>query len=64
MISENWGQSLHDKATRGEILTDEEHLLLAEWYESQDKLEAEMLGVPRVRSENTTQSLQKQIDTA
>ncbi len=63
MISEKLGQSLHDKSTRGEIFTDNEQILLADWYESQDKLEAEMLGVASVIPANMTQSLQKQIET-
>ncbi|NJL60390.1 MAG: hypothetical protein HC887_12920 [Desulfobacteraceae bacterium] len=40
MISENTDQSLHDKATRGEVLTDDEQLLSDDRYESQDKIEA------------------------
>jgi len=62
MISENSGQSLHDKATRGDILTDNEQIMLSEWYESQDEIEAGMLGIT-VGYENTNQSLQKQIGT-
>jgi hypothetical protein len=63
MISENSGQFLHDKATRGESLTDNEQILLSEWYETQDKLEAGMLGITSVGYENTNQSLQRQIGT-
>jgi len=63
MISEKLVQSLHDKSTRGEILTVEEQLLLTDWYESQDKLEAEMLGTDSVIPENATQYLQIQIKT-
>ncbi|MEI6263425.1 MAG: hypothetical protein WCR46_26495 [Deltaproteobacteria bacterium] len=40
MISENAGQSLRDKATWGGILTDNEQILLYDWYESQDEVEA------------------------
>jgi hypothetical protein len=40
MISENAGQSLRDKATWGWILTDNEQILLYDWYESQDEVEA------------------------
>ena len=43
MISENTGQSLHDKAAQGEILTDDEQLLSDDRYESQDKIEAGIL---------------------
>jgi hypothetical protein len=63
MISENAGQSLHDKATRGEILTDNEQILLSDWYESQDEIEVEMLGLARAVPENLTQFLQIQIKT-
>lgn len=61
MISENTGKSLHDKATRGELLTDNEQILLSEWYESQDKIEAGMLGREQSVSENITDFLQMQI---
>ncbi|MEI6261239.1 MAG: hypothetical protein WCR46_15215 [Deltaproteobacteria bacterium] len=63
MISENAGQSLHDKATRGEILTDNEQILLSDWYESQDEIEVEMLGLARAVPENLTQFLQIRIKT-
>jgi hypothetical protein len=63
MISENAGQSLHDRATRGEILTDNEQVLLSDWYESQDQIEVEMLGLARAVPEKLTQFLQIQIKT-
>jgi hypothetical protein len=64
MISENTGNYLHDKATRGEILSDEEQALLCEWYRIQDKIESEMLGSVSVSPESGLQNLKTQIGTS
>ncbi len=45
MVSDNVGQRLHDRATRGESLSSEEQAQLNEWYAEQDRAEAKMLGV-------------------
>jgi hypothetical protein len=38
-------QKLHDRVTRGEVLTKEEHLALENWYEEQDQVEQQRLSV-------------------
>jgi hypothetical protein len=44
MISDDLGKVLHDRATRGEALSDEEQLQLERWYADQDKLESDILA--------------------
>lgn len=46
MIPDTLGQKLHDKATRGEMLSKEEQTQLVEWYTHQDKNEADELIIP------------------
>ncbi len=44
MITDELGQQLHDKATRGVTLTPPEQVQLAEWYRQQDDAEGHVLG--------------------
>jgi hypothetical protein len=60
MNSESRGQQLHDRATRGEVLTAEEQVELARWYADQDNAEATMLDGPLSPDENGR--LQRQVD--
>ena len=46
MNSNSVGERLHDRATRGEVLTAEEQVQLNEWYAQQDLAEAAMLSQP------------------
>jgi hypothetical protein len=62
MISDEQGQLLHDKATRGDELSADEHSQLQTWYEAQDKLEAVSLGT--ALETDTVASLQPKIDIA
>jgi len=55
-------QRLHDRATRGEVLTAEEQAELERWYAHQDSVEATLLDVPLSTHENG--SLQRQIQAA
>lgn len=59
MNSESRVQQLHDRATRGEVLTSEEQAELERWYADQDNAEATMLYVPLSTDENG--SLQRQV---
>ena len=43
MISDQLGIRLHDRATRGEELTTEEHQQLENWYALQDSAESSLL---------------------
>ena len=62
MNSESRVQQLHDRATRGEVLTSEEQAELERWYTDQDDAEVTMLAVPLSPDENA--SLQRQVDAA
>jgi hypothetical protein len=44
MIADVIGMQLHDRATTGEILTDEEQVQLEAWYVQKDTEESAMLG--------------------
>jgi hypothetical protein len=44
MITDLMGMQLHDRATTGEILTDEEQVQLEAWYAQKDTEESAMLG--------------------
>ncbi len=44
MENDNLMQILHDRATRGEVLSETEKAQLEAWYESHDKLESELLN--------------------
>ena len=41
------GARLHDRATRGETLTDDENRRLEQWYQEQDEAEAALLAAHR-----------------
>ena len=45
MIADDTGQMLHDKATRGVSLSQDEQAQLDQWYMAQDNAEAAALGV-------------------
>lgn len=45
MESDKIGKRLHDRATRGEALSEEEQTQLEEWYAMQDRAEAEELSL-------------------
>ena len=62
MISDDLGQALHDRATRGEQLSDEEQGRLESWYEYQDNLESNILST--TAEEKTIAKLQSQIEVA
>ncbi len=62
MLAEETGKRLHDRASRGESLTDEEQAQLAAWYAVQDAAESEMLRQPEV--EVDVEVLQRQVDAA
>ena len=44
------GVELHDRATRGEVLTPEEEEQLASWYEQQDAAESQYLSQSQTES--------------
>ena len=60
MISPDIGKQLHDKATRGETLFDEEQAQLESWYALQDNVENDILRV--TGDEKTLVTVQAQID--
>ena len=45
MVSDDFIKQLHDRATRGEILSAEEQKQLENWYASQDSAESKALGL-------------------
>lgn len=47
-------QQLHDRATRGEVLTSEEQAELERWYADQDNEEATLIYAPFSPDENGT----------
>ncbi len=61
MISDDLGKVLHDKVTREKSLSDEEQAQLESWYEFQDSVEIDILGI--TTSEETVVTLQSQIET-
>lgn len=63
MISDDMGKQLHQKFTRGEALSTEEHTQLEEWYASQDDAERHALGLASINEEELT-ALQAQVDAA
>jgi peptidoglycan hydrolase CwlO-like protein len=62
MVSDKLGKQLHDRATRGEALSPEEQAQLENWYATQDRAEADQLGL--TATTETVASLQTQIDSA
>ena len=51
---------LHDRFTRGEIISDAEQEQLEQWYELQDNLEAEALNI--VPPSESLETLQNQVN--
>lgn len=62
MMSKEIAQKLHDKSTRGELLSIEEVKQLEEWYAREDSSEGQSLGLNA--SEKSSNTLQSQIDNA
>ena len=62
MVSDTPGKSLHDRATRGETLSDEEQLQLENWYDQQDAFEGKLLNRPSQK--DSTARLQAQVEAA
>lgn len=62
MVSDNTGKRLHDQATRGEELSEEEQAQLEAWYAIQDRVAADGLGLTGLAE--TVAALQVQIDSA
>lgn len=60
MIADSLGQELHDRSTRGELLSAEEQVQLERWYEDQDDLERKILSPSA--AEKTTDKLQSKIE--
>lgn len=61
MNTEDIGLSLHDRATRGENLTDEESRQLEAWYTVQDRTEAMTLDL--TASSTSLAALQSRVDS-
>ncbi|MGG6264008.1 hypothetical protein ACQ4M3_21955 [Leptolyngbya sp. AN03gr2] len=61
MISDELGRQLHDRSTRGEILSVLEEQQLNAWYDYQDQIESKLILSSFVPSRNLSE-LQTQID--
>lgn len=61
MVSDDLAKQLHDRATRGELLSAKEQARLKNWYALQDSAESNALGL--TTSEKTL-ALQAQVDAA
>jgi hypothetical protein len=62
MIDNDAGRSLHDTATRGGVLSDEERTQLDHWYASHDRDEGAALDSPSPSPHRA--DLQSQVDSA
>ncbi len=62
MTSEDIAKQLHDRATRGELLSTEEQSLLKNWYALQDNAESAALGL--TEDEKALTTLQTQVEAA
>ena len=62
MISDDLAKQLHDKATRGKLISVEEHSLLENWYALQDSSESDVLKL--ADDEKTLPTIQVQVETA
>jgi hypothetical protein len=60
MITNELGTYLHDRCTRGQLLTAEEQLQLEQWYQQQDAEEAKQLNL--VTTVTDIPDLQAQIE--
>jgi peptidoglycan hydrolase CwlO-like protein len=61
MMSDELGRQLHDRSTRGEVLSTLEEQQLDAWYDSQDQRESELLLSSSVPTSNLSE-LQTQIE--
>ncbi len=55
---------LHDKATRGDRLTDAEQAQLAAWYERQDQAEEALLAPRMPQAPTTLETLRSEVEAA
>lgn len=55
---------LHDRATRGDVLTEAEQAHLEAWYEQQDREEETLLAQTATQPSATIQSLRSEVHTA
>ncbi len=62
MISEDIAKQLHDRSTRGELLSAEEQSALRNWYALQDDAESDTLGL--TGDDKALVTLQNQIEAA
>ncbi len=62
MVSDKLGKMLHDKATRGKLLSTEEQSQLESWYEYQDGIESNILKTNA--GEKSISKLQSQVEAA
>jgi hypothetical protein len=62
MPSDDVAKQLHDRATRGEVLSGEERPLLEAWYAQQDQQESATLA--QASPAQTLAALQAQVDSA
>jgi transcriptional regulator with AAA-type ATPase domain len=62
MSSEELAKDLHNKSTRGQHLTPEEHILLNNWYSQQDQEEIKTLG--QAAQPGNVSELRHQVDVA
>ncbi|MGV0025002.1 hypothetical protein [Phormidesmis priestleyi] len=61
MINDDFAIHLHDKSTRGIVLSEQERTQLEQWYTVQDEMESAMLSGNQ--TPQTLQALQTQVDT-
>ena len=61
MISDELGKQLHDRATRGESVSEEEQGQLDVWYAAQDRTEMEALDL--TAATEAVELLQAQVDS-
>ncbi len=62
MTDETKAKELHDRATRGETLTTEDQAQLQTWYDEQDQVELQQLGLSASAADDV--GLQNQIAAA
>ena len=62
MIKDEKGKALHDKASRGEKLSEQEQRQLEDWYAQQDKMELESIQLSV--GEESLSDLQTQVEAA
>lgn len=62
MIKDDKGRALHDKASQGEKLSEQEKQQLENWYAQQDEMELEAIQLST--SEESLSGLQAQVEAA